>query len=291
MSHVPPDVPAVEVRDLRKEFRRRSRARTRAGSNAGSAAHDHARAAGRQLHDAPRRVRRHPGPERLGQVDARPPALDAAPARRRQRPRVRPRRLHRAAGRAAAREPGLGRGELLQEDVRRREPRLRVAVLRDDVGGDARRDPAHPRAGRLRARPAERADGEPLARNAAEGGAGPCAPHEPGAAPARRADDRPRPALEARGAGLHHRGASGARRDDPPLHARPRRGGGTRRPHRRARPRRAARARAGGRPPRALRRGDARGGVLRRHRPQLRGRDGARRTRRGRCSPDACAWP
>ena len=25
MSHVPPNVPAVEVRDLRKEFRRRSR--------------------------------------------------------------------------------------------------------------------------------------------------------------------------------------------------------------------------------------------------------------------------
>ncbi len=45
----------------------------------------------------------------------------------------------------------------------------------------------------------------------------------------------PRPPLEAGGAGLHQRGARGARRHDPPLHPRPRGGGGTRLPHRRAR--------------------------------------------------------
>ena len=36
----------------------------------------------RHVHDGAGRERRHPRPERLGEVDARPPALDAAPARR-----------------------------------------------------------------------------------------------------------------------------------------------------------------------------------------------------------------
>ena len=87
-----------------------------------------------------------------------------------------------------------------------------------------------------------RADGEPLPRHAAEGRPGAGAPHEPGAAPARRAHDRTRPALEAGGAGIHHGGGEdGARRHDSPLHARPRRGGGSRRSRRSARRRRAAR--------------------------------------------------
>ena len=45
----------------------------------------------------------------------------------------------------------------------------------------------------------------------------------PGRPSARRADDGPRPALEARGAGVHPRDPRDARLDDPALHARPRR--------------------------------------------------------------------
>ena len=145
----PAGVPAVEVVDLRKDFLRRdreggprSRARRRAPALRGvSFAMERGE------------TRRDPRPERLRQVDAGPPALDAAPARRRQRARLRPRRLRRAAPRAAAGQPRLGRGLVLQEDVRRREPELRRAVLRDDGRRDARRDPAHPRARRL---PADR---------------------------------------------------------------------------------------------------------------------------------------
>ena len=43
---------------------------------------------------------------------------------------------------AQARQPRLGRGELLQEDVRGREPALRGALLRHGAARDARRDPA-----------------------------------------------------------------------------------------------------------------------------------------------------
>ena len=70
---------------------------------------------------------------------------------------------------------------------------------------DARPDPGDPRARALPEGPAHRLDGEPLARDAAEGRARAGAPHLAGAAPARRADDGPRPALEARGAGVHPR--------------------------------------------------------------------------------------
>ena len=62
-------------------------------------------------------------------------------------------------------------------------------------------------AGRLPRRSPRRADGEPLARDAAEGRARAGAADLAGPAAARRADDRPRPALEARGAGVHPRGA------------------------------------------------------------------------------------
>ena len=121
---------------------------------------------------------------------------------------------------------------------------------------------------------------------AAEGGARPRAADEPGAAPARRADDGARSALEAGGAGVHPRSARRTRRDDPPLYARPCRGRGARRQDRRAAPWRAAlaRARRGAEAP--LRRGDARGGVLRRDGADVRGR-GRRQTTSGRCSPDA----
>lgn len=48
-------------------------------------------------------------------------------------------------------------------------------------------------------------------------------PYLAGAALARRADDWPRPAFEARGSRVHPHRASRPRRDDPALHARPRR--------------------------------------------------------------------
>ena len=225
-------------------------------------------------------MRRDPGPERLRQVDARPAALDAAPPRRRQREGVRARRLHRGPDGAEARQPRLGRGLVLQEDVGGREPALRRPLLRHGPEGDAPPDPGDPRSRRLPARPPHRADGEPLTRDAAEGGARAGAPDVTRAAPARRADDRSRSPLEARGAEVHPRGAGEARRDDPALHARPRRGRGARGPDRHPRSRRAAVARARRRPEAPLRRRDARAGVLLRHRPDVRGR-GRRGRRRG----------
>ena len=71
---------AVEVHELRKEFRRkdsrkRGEKRRRAPLARGTRR--------RLVHDGEGRDRRHPRPERLGEVDARPPALDAALARRR----------------------------------------------------------------------------------------------------------------------------------------------------------------------------------------------------------------
>ena len=131
---------------------------------------------------------------------------------------------------------------------------------------------------------AQRVDGEPVARDAAEGRARARPAHLTGAAAARRADDRSRPALEAGGADVHPRDPRAARLDDPPLHARHEGGGGARRPCRPARPRRAALPRAGRGRARALR-------ASRRSRrrssppPAARSRTRRRRTtRRGRCS-------
>ena len=171
---------AVVVRDLERP------------SPVGRAWHRRRRAAlnRRLVRDRARRVRRDPRPERLGQVDARPPALDAAPAGRRRGARLRPRRVQGAARGAAARQPRLGRGELLQEDERGREPRLRGAVLRHGPARDAREDPGDPRARRLPVVAPRRGDGEPLARHAAEGRARARAAHLAGAAAARRADHR-----------------------------------------------------------------------------------------------------
>src|ERR671937_1938603 len=145
-------------------------------------------------------MRRNPRPERLWEVDARPPALDPAAAGWRPRRGLRSRRDRGRPRRASAREPCLGRGLLLQEDVRGREPELRGALLRDDTGRDPRADPGDPRARRLPRWPWSGADGEPLARDAAEGRAGARAADCAGPPAPRRADDGARPALEAGGA-------------------------------------------------------------------------------------------
>ena len=83
LSPVPPDALAVETRDLRKEFVRKDRRRGKRRVAA--------------LEDVTLELARGEcvailGQNGSGQVDARPPALDAAPARRRQRARLRPRR-------------------------------------------------------------------------------------------------------------------------------------------------------------------------------------------------------
>jgi len=72
---------------------------------------------------------------------------------------------------AQAREPRLGRGLVLQEDVGGREPELRARF----TGCAPRRprgDSADSGPSRLSRRPPRRPDGAPLARHAAEGGAG-----------------------------------------------------------------------------------------------------------------------
>ena len=70
---------------------------------------------GRRLRDRARRVRRHLGPERLGQVDARPPALDAAASGRRHGHRLRLRRLQGHQGGRA--DPPRRRPQTLHADA------------------------------------------------------------------------------------------------------------------------------------------------------------------------------
>ena len=111
----------------------------------------------------------------------------------------------RHARRAPARQPRLGRGLVLQEDVVDREPVLCGQVLRAHRQPDPRPDPGDPRARRLPGRTPQRGHGGPVARDAAEGRARPRAPDAADPPAPGRADDRARPALEARGPGLHPR--------------------------------------------------------------------------------------
>src|SRR5262249_54479812 len=122
-------------------------------------------------------------------------------------------------------------------------------------------------------------DGAPLARNAAEGRTRASVAHVTGRVAPRRADDGARPALEARGAGLHPRDPRDARRDDPPVHARPPRGRGAERPRRHPRPRPARRSGSRRRAEGGLRRRHARGGGLRGHRSRIRRRGRGREER------------
>ena len=236
---------AVEVHNLRKEFVRREKGvRTRRRVALKDVSFTIAR--GECVAD--------PRPERLGQVDARPPALDAAAARRRLRPHLRPRRLRETARRAAARQPRLGRGQLLQADERRGEPLLRGAVLRDDAAATRERIPeildrvGFPSSAAASRWRTSRAGCSRRSRSRAR-----CSPRRCCCSldePTTGLD--PRSKLEVQD--LRPRDAGRARRDDPALHARPGRGRGARRPRRHPRPRRAALPRAGRRAARALRR-------------------------------------
>ena len=206
---------ALEVHNLRKEFTRRD----------GRGKRRVAALKERRLRDRARRVRRHPGPERLGQVDARPPALDAAAPGRRQRDASSATTRSRTPARCARLVNRVSVEASFFKKMRAAENlsyAARFYGLRPHETKDA--DPGDPDARRLPCRPPRRADGEPLARDAAEGRARARAADLAGPAAARRADDRPRPALEAGGAGVHPRGARRARRDGPALHARPGRG-------------------------------------------------------------------
>ena len=253
---------------------------------------------------APRRVRRRARPERLGQVDARAPALDAAAARRRQRARVRPRRRARRARRArlvnrvsveasffkrmsAAREPLLRRA--LLRPRRRARPAQRIPEILERVGFPGDR--------------ATRADGGPLARHAAEGRAGAGAADLADAAAARRADHRPGPALQARGAGLHPR-ACAAQHDTTTLlctHDMAEAEALADRVGILDRGRLLALEPARARCKRRYARRHARGRVHRRHRPRVRGRSRSRgggvmrgavpRCRRSRCAASSSATP
>src|SRR4029453_10013469 len=214
----------------------------------------------------------HPRPERLREVDADQAALDAAPERRRRRAHLRSRRLHRNESRPPADQPRVRGGLLLQEDVRDREPELRSSLLRDGARRDQEADSRDPRAGRIPARPDRGAARGYVSRDAAEGGA--CTRPADGtnrAAP-RRADDRPRPALEGRGADIHPRDPRTPRRNRPALHARPRRGRAARRAGRNPRSRPADRARSRRRAEAEVRGRNAGRGVLRRDRQGVRGR-------------------
>ncbi len=121
------------------------------------------------------------------------------------------------------------------------------------------------------------ADGATLARDAAEGRARPGLAHVTGCPAPRRADDRPRSALEARGAGVHRGHPRPSRHDDPALHPRHARGGGALGARRHPRARTAAAPGAGAGVARAVRGGVDRGGLPVHHGPRLRGRGPAGR--------------
>ena len=171
-----------------------------------------------------------------------------------------------------AREPRLGRGELLQEDVRVREPLVRGALLRHDAVADAAQRSR--RSSTKVGFPADRRSEamENLSRGMQQKVA---LARALLTSPVLLLLDEPTTGLDPRSKlevqEFIRDVRVDARRDDPALHARHGRGGGARRPRRPARPRRAALPRAGRGREAALRRRDARAGVLRRDRARVRG--------------------
>ena len=236
-------VPAVEVDGLRKDFWRRNKNRNRLGRRVRSA--------------SPRCTA---SPSRCRAARPSPSSARTARASRRWSGSC-PRCCCTTAGRrgcSATTSPRDARAvrrlvnrvsveaSFFKKMSAGREPLLRRPVLRDDAAADPRRDPGDPRPGRL---PGRRGAHEPM-ENLSRGMQQKVALARAlltvaGAAAARRADHRPRPAVEARGAGLRPGDPGRARRHDPALHARHGRGRGAGRPGRHHRPRPAHRAGAG----------------------------------------------
>ena len=161
---------AVHVSDLRKDFLRRDGRRLRRDARA--------RAPRRLVHHRARRVRRHPRPERVREVDAGPSARDAPPRTTAAAPSVfgheisrDPRGVRRLVNRVSV-EASFFKKMSSAENLR-----LRGPLLRDDARRDRAAHPGDPRAGRVSRRAPRRADGEPLARHAAEGRARAGPPH------------------------------------------------------------------------------------------------------------------
>ena len=123
-------LPAVAVRELRKEFKLRDR------KKGGSAAARGSRS--KTFRSRSSGARRSPSSARtVGSTPSSACCRRCCP-RRRLGGDLRKRRGPRRLPRASAREPRVGRGLVLQEDVGRREPELRGPLLRDDRRPDAR---------------------------------------------------------------------------------------------------------------------------------------------------------
>ena len=263
---------ALEVHNLRKEFVRREGARVGVSPRWAALSFE---------------VERGECVAVLGRTDlevhARPPALHpsaALTAARAQRLRARRR------GRTPARCGGSCNrvsveASLLQEDVRGREPRATRPASTACARADARADPGDPRRASASRRSRAREPMENLSRGMQQKVAlARALLTAPDPAPARRADDGPRPALKLEVQDFIREVRADARRRPILLCTHDlRRGRGARRPRRD--PRRAAgcsclepveelKAR--------FERRDARGGVLRRHRPRRSRTSRARRT-------------